>query len=319
MTRVRYFCCDELRRNAVAGHPTLNAIEYLEVGDLVPAELDAAELARYNALPASERDQLLWQRRLTVVFVNPLTAEHIAGLSGDTISIEGGERITGIRAEVLATGTDSVTLRTSVAGDFSRYTLALVRSASDDRPPPGFDPILSTIEFSFKIDCPSEFDCKPGHLCLKAPPDAPDIDYLAKDYASFRRLILDRMALLAPAWRDRSPADLGVTLVELLAYAGDHLSYQQDAVGDRGVPRDGATARVGPPTRHRSSTTPCTRAPTREHGCTSQSAPTQWSPRATSAASPRWRDWPPASRPPAPPSRPPLPPTWRGSSRSSRR
>jgi Baseplate J-like protein len=230
MTRVRYFCCDELRRTAVTGHPTLNAIEYLEVGDLVPPELDAADLARYNALPASERDQLLWQRRLTVVFVNPLTAEHIAGLSGDTISIEGGERITGIRAEVLATGTDSVTLRASVAGDFSRYTLALVRSASDDRPPPGFDPILSTIEFSFKIDCPSEFDCKPGHLCLKAPPEAPDIDYLAKDYASFRRLILDRMALLAPAWRDRSPADLGVTLVELLAYAGDHLSYQQDAV-----------------------------------------------------------------------------------------
>ena len=44
---------------------------------------------------------------------NPLTPEHIAGLSGDKVSIEGGERITGIRAEVLATGTDSVTLRTS--------------------------------------------------------------------------------------------------------------------------------------------------------------------------------------------------------------
>ena len=33
-----------------------------------------------------------------------------------------------------------------------------------------------------------------------------------------------------PAWRERNPADLGVTLVELLAYAGDQLSYYQDAV-----------------------------------------------------------------------------------------
>ena len=33
-----------------------------------------------------------------------------------------------------------------------------------------------------------------------------------------------------PAWRERNPADLGVTVVELLAYAGDQLSYYQDAV-----------------------------------------------------------------------------------------
>ena len=42
--------------------------------------------------------------------------------------------------------------------------------------------------------------------------------------------MLDRLALLVPDWRERNPADLGVTLVELLAYVGDHLSYQQDAV-----------------------------------------------------------------------------------------
>ncbi len=53
---------------------------------------------------------------------------------------------------------------------------------------------------------------------------------MAKDYASFRKLILDRMAVILPAWRERNPADLGVTLVELLAYVGDQLSYQQDAI-----------------------------------------------------------------------------------------
>ena len=234
MTEVRYFCCDELRRAAVSGHATLNAIEYLEVGDLVaPGELDAADLARYNALPVGDRDQVLWQRRLSVRFVNPLTAEQVAGLAPENLRIEGGERVRGIRLEMLApavAGATSIVLRASPAGDFSRYTLALVRSPADVRPPAGFDPVASSVEFSFKIDCPSEFDCRPGHVCLRPPADAPDIDYLAKDYASFRRLILDRMALLAPDWKERNPADLGVTLVELLAYAGDHLSYMQDAV-----------------------------------------------------------------------------------------
>ena len=42
--------------------------------------------------------------------------------------------------------------------------------------------------------------------------------------------MLDRLALLMPDWRERNPADLGVALVELLAYVGDHLSYYQDAV-----------------------------------------------------------------------------------------
>jgi hypothetical protein len=59
---------------------------------------------------------------------------------------------------------------------------------------------------------------------------APQLDALAKDYESFRRMMLDRMASTAPDWTERNPADLGVTLVELLADAADRLSYYQDAV-----------------------------------------------------------------------------------------
>src|SRR5262249_15613435 len=55
-------------------------------------------------------------------------------------------------------------------------------------------------------------------------------NYLAKDYASFRQLILDRLALIIPDWQERHVPDLGITLVELLAYVGDYLSYYQDAV-----------------------------------------------------------------------------------------
>ncbi len=42
--------------------------------------------------------------------------------------------------------------------------------------------------------------------------------------------MLDRLAVLTPAWTETHAADLGVVLVEALAYAADHLSYQQDAV-----------------------------------------------------------------------------------------
>ena len=33
-----------------------------------------------------------------------------------------------------------------------------------------------------------------------------------------------------PDWTERHVPDLGITLVELLAYVGDYLSYYQDAV-----------------------------------------------------------------------------------------
>lgn len=68
------------------------------------------------------------------------------------------------------------------------------------------------------------------------PPDAiaplGGLDYLAKDYASFLQLMYDTMAKEVPLWRERNPADLGVTVMEALALAADHLSYRQDAVAN---------------------------------------------------------------------------------------
>lgn len=58
----------------------------------------------------------------------------------------------------------------------------------------------------------------------------PEIDYLSKDYAGFRQLILDHLSVLAPDWTEQHPADIGHALVEVLAYVADYLSYYQDAV-----------------------------------------------------------------------------------------
>ena len=151
-------------------------------------------------------------------------------LAAGNVVIAGGVRITRIRVETVSTARNILTVTVDRPGDFSVYTLSLVRSASNLTAPTGFDPQLATIEFSFKVACPSEFDCQEEAVCVPEGRPQPAINYLAKDYASFRTVMLDRLSLLAPEWKERNPADLGIALVELLAYVADYLSYQQDAI-----------------------------------------------------------------------------------------
>ena len=58
------------------------------------------------------------------------------------------------------------------------------------------------------------------------------IDYLARDYSSFRKSLLDLIPAKLPEWTDRSEADFGVVLIELLAYMADILSYYQDRIAN---------------------------------------------------------------------------------------
>lgn len=212
LTNPLYFCCDERRRDAIRG-TALNGIDYLEVVD-------------HDAPNPADR-----QRFLRVHFINNIAANSLATAN---VGISGGERIRPIVIlnATIGTGDDAdvLTVEVQQPGDFSIYTLSLVQSPNDSAPPNDIDPRLAAVDFSFKVECPSDFDCAPARVCPPASRPLPEINYLAKDYASFRKLILDRMALLVPAWQERNPADLGITLVELLAYIGDQLSYQQDAV-----------------------------------------------------------------------------------------
>src|SRR5207249_4867388 len=58
----------------------------------------------------------------------------------------------------------------------------------------------------------------------------PPIDYLAKDYDSFRKALSDFSALRYPEWVERGEADFGVVLMEALCALADDLSYTQDRV-----------------------------------------------------------------------------------------
>ena len=221
-----YQCCDASRRAVLANQTVYNGIDYLEVSEC--------------------------QTTLYVHFLHDLTPNQ---LGVQNIILCGGERITGIQVVSAVNGStlsppivetecsagsppngaNILVVTVSQAGDFSTYTLKLVANADgpgseSTTPPAFFDPVFSSIQFSFKVGCPQWFDCQTSTPCPPETPTVPKFSYLAKDYASFRSLMLDRMSTILPAWQERNPADLGIVLVEMLAFVGDYLSYQQDAV-----------------------------------------------------------------------------------------
>ena len=206
------YCCNKPgRREAVLAAKKLNGIDYLEVAS--PDE-----------------------KTLQVHFLFPIPGEvdpppPPSALTLDNLLIEGGVRVRNIHITAISAPDNVLTITTDQAGDYSTYTLRLVQSQTvTDVPPANFDSQLSAVDFSFKAGCPSPFDCEQAATCAQAPLPEPEISYLAKDYSSFRRLMLDRMSTIMPQWQERHAADLEVAPVELMAYVGDHLSYSQDAV-----------------------------------------------------------------------------------------
>jgi len=168
--------------------------------------------------------------RLLLHFVHALSFAPAAPLLAGNIEIRGGVRVRDPKAIGVTASGDTLAVELDGIGDFSRYSLRLVASAGSDAPPDGIDPALAEIGFGFRVDCPSDFDCKAEDDCAPETQRAPDIDYLARDYQSFRRLVLDRLSVLMPDWKERSPADLMVTLSEALAFRADEIAYFQDAV-----------------------------------------------------------------------------------------
>jgi hypothetical protein len=210
-------CRQAWRRRRLFNNPRLNGVDFLEVSDP--------------------------QRSLCVHFFGAIPD----GIAVANVRIEGGRRIRGIgvlKVEVDRSDDperdDCLRIVLDKIGDFSTYRLCFVEpapalegqgvAAPRQRPFSGLDPRYACLDFRFRLDCPTGLDCNSVPDCPPSPFQAPEINYLAKDYASLRQMMLDRMALTMPAWQERHVPDLGVTLVELLAYSADYLSYFQDAV-----------------------------------------------------------------------------------------
>jgi hypothetical protein len=148
------------------------------------------------------------------------------------LRLKGGVAVRDIRIiDVSLIGSDDPDLPTLAAvsldrpGDASSYELELFNLEH-------IDPRYRSAPFTFYPDFEGDLDCgcAPSLSAAASTLATPPIDYLAKDYGGFRQLILDRLAVTMPDWSESHVPDIGIMLVELLAYVADRLSYYQDAV-----------------------------------------------------------------------------------------
>ncbi len=173
----------------------------------------------------------------TELYVHFQNAVAVAGtLSGSPpVVISGGEVVASVAvgpiddsagsADWSADSEGRPVLRLTVAapGDFSAYTLAIGSAR--------LDPFFATAPFSFKANCPTTLDCAaPGPDCQGPEAEQVRIDYLAKDFGSFKQALSEFSALRYPDWVERSEADVGIVMMEALAAMADELSYYQDRV-----------------------------------------------------------------------------------------
>ncbi len=172
------------------------------------------------------------QRRLDVYFLRKVTTMDMplpGTISADDILIYSEEtELPIIEVETLIGWTtinnqDVLQLKTKVIGDFTLYKFKI----EDAR----LDPFFNDISFSFKANCPSDLDCAPQDR--DCPPDELvdfPIDYLARDFWSYRKALLDFASLRYPDWTDRLEADAGIMMAELMSAIGDEMAYYQDRV-----------------------------------------------------------------------------------------
>lgn len=169
------------------------------------------------------------QKTLLVHFLNQVTMRGTVTKA----DITGGETVPTVTVNPIDDATDwwidnltqrpILKLTVPAPGDFSFYTLTLTSAALDN--------YFNHVTFSFKANCPSDLDCQPPPTeCPPVRGDVPPIDYLAKDFLSFRKALSDFSALRYPEWQERSEADFGVMFMEALSALADDLSYTQDRV-----------------------------------------------------------------------------------------
>lgn len=156
--------------------------------------------------------------------LNPLPAPGDFAVAGGTRVIGGGGagqvKVTQVLAGASAT---SLRLKVEPIGDYSTYIL--------HTPATGFDPLLRELPFKFRPGC-FNLNCAPEWAPGEARPAEPAIDYLARDYDSFRHVLMTALAERVPGWKPTSEADLDQVLIDLIAADADELADYQDRVGN---------------------------------------------------------------------------------------
>lgn len=181
-------------------------------------------------------------------FLSEITATYMADhkLAKNVLPISGGHRVTAGSATGQVQVDSSLSPPTSAialpdadqpvllltvkpVGDYSTYVLGLNSAQIISATPSIFDPLFAEISFKFRPGCFS-LNCKDETDAPLAPLSEPTIDYMAKDYESFRLTMIAAMMERVPEWEATSEADFDQVLLELFSAAADELSDYQDRV-----------------------------------------------------------------------------------------
>lgn len=128
---------------------------------------------------------------------------------------------------------DELLAELSAAGGEGSYRVSMVEARPDGQPGTapmrGMDPRFTSCTVRFDIDEPVNGSVAAPESSPTAPP-APAPSYLARDYEGLRQLLLNVFGQDIPDWSEQHIPDVMIMLAELFAFAGDDLSYYQDAV-----------------------------------------------------------------------------------------
>jgi Baseplate J-like protein len=204
----------EARNHRAENLGALNGVDFVLVDLQPPAAPVEARLELHffntNALPAIVAAASASDDARRALF--PVTGGH---------RVPAGPATGEVQTTAVTAGPTPTTLVLTVApiGDYSTYTLRIDHAL--------VDPIFAEIPFKFRPGCFRL--CSP--LPTADPPlPAPPIDYLAKDFDSFKHTMIAALMQRVPGWEPTSEADLDQVLLELFSAAADGLSDYQDRV-----------------------------------------------------------------------------------------
>ncbi len=200
--------------------------------DLDGKGLNAFRLA-YVTLDAAPKPAFAW---LDVEFWNanalaPLPPREAFKIQGATRQRSGNPARAVAVVQVLPGTGNTLRLQIAPVGDYSTYLLSTTSAglgAPDNALPLAMDPLLSTLPFKFRPGC-FNLNCTPSEKGRPAPAE-PEIDYLARDYDSFRHVLIAAMMRRVPGWSPSSEADLDQVLIDLVAADADEQADYHDRV-----------------------------------------------------------------------------------------
>lgn len=205
--------------------------------------LDAAGLngirMAYVTLDAASPPQFAW---LDAEFFNdnalvPLPAPASFHVAGRVRRAPAGVAVTEVHADP-GGKPRSLRLKLAPVGDYLTYVLSLSPAGV---PAPGnalalaMDPLFNALPFKFRPGC-FNISCAPPAPGGPRIDTSQAIDYLARDYDSFRHVLMAAMSARVPGWQPTSEADLDQVLIDLIAARGDELADAHDRVlSERGI------------------------------------------------------------------------------------